>query len=165
MMDNRDFINLISQYAPLLGNVISRFNPIAFLFINSIAALFEANSKDIHDITNKIMNDPHAGIKLKQLELQYQEILNKNQIDDRINAREREERIIELTGKRDWLLDLIAFVVICGYFVMCSFMVFNRVEGENNQVLFMMFGQLTGGFIMVLSYYFGSTKQIGNHPK
>lgn len=58
----------------------------------------------------------------------------------------------------DWFMSLISMIVIIGFFAMCILIVFNKLETENNQILYMMFGQLTAGFIMILSYYFGSSK-------
>src|SRR5262249_51563703 len=105
-----------------------------------------------------IASDPEAAMKLKQLEFEHYDSLNKMVMADIQSARQREEKIVELTGHRDWLLDVITCIVIAGYFILCGLVLFNKVSDENSQVLYMMIGQLTGGFIMVLSYYFGSSK-------
>lgn len=157
-MDFKTLGNVISKFAPLLGTAVSAGNPVAGVLVSLVGGLFGANKNDASDIISKIMNDKDAETKLKQIEYDHQEALLANEVDDRKSAREREEAIVQLTGKRDWILDMIAFIVISGYFVMCSLVLFNKLNNENSQVLYMMFGQLTGGFIMVLSYYFGSSK-------
>jgi len=78
---------------------------------------------------------------------------------DREDARDREEVIAKLTGQRDYVLDFIALIVIAGFFGMCALVAFDHISNENSQIMYMMFGQLTGGFIMVLSYYFGSSNK------
>jgi hypothetical protein len=158
-MDLNYLSSVVKKSAPLLASVITPINPLAGLVINSIATLFGSHPENLADIAHKINNDPDAAIKLKALQMQHEEILSKNHLDDVGNARSREETMVKILGRRDWLLDSLAFAVVVGYFVMCTFMVFNKQSAENNQVLFMMFGQLTGGFIMVLSYYFGSSKK------
>lgn len=158
-MDLKGLGTIIAKDAPLLGSIIGSINPIAGLIVNAVATLFGANAKDPTDIAQKINQDPDAAIKLKGLEMQHEEAIYQSQIDDRKSARVREEAIVKITGKRDYLLDIIAFIVIFGYLIMCAFLVFNKLNNENNQVLYMMFGQLTGGFIMVLSYYFGSSNK------
>jgi hypothetical protein len=159
-MDFKTLGTVISHYAPLLGSTILSGSPIATVLISLISNLFGVDPKntDLSDLINKIVNDKDAETKLKQIELDHQALFYSTEVDDRKSAREREESVIKSTGKRDWLLDMIAFIVISGYFVMCSLIIFNKLDSENNQVLYMMFGQLTGGFIMVLSYYFGSSK-------
>ena len=150
---------VVSGAAPLLGAVLGTLNPIAGVLVSLIARLFGAKTDDISDIMNKIALDPNSSAKLKQLEFEHQAALYQAEVDDRKDARAREEAVMSLTGKRDWLLDIIAIVVIAGYFLMCTFVVFGDISNQDQQILYMMLGQLTGGFIMVLSYYFGSSNK------
>ncbi len=159
-MDFKTLGSVVSRFAPLLGSAISAGNPLAGVLVSLVGSMFGADAKgtDPSILISKILGDKDAEIKLKQIELDHQEALLQTEVDDRKSAREREETIVQITGRRDWLLDMIAFIVIAGYFIMCALVLFNKLNNENNQVLYMMFGQLTGGFIMVLSYYFGSSK-------
>jgi hypothetical protein len=150
---------IVSAAAPLLGSALSLASPVAGVLVSLIAHVFGAKSDDINDIITKITQDGNSASKLKQLEMEHSTALYQAEVDDRKSAREREEAIVKLTGHRDWLLDFIALVVIAGYFIMCVFVVFGDITTQDQQILYMMLGQLTGGFIMVLSYYFGSSNK------
>jgi hypothetical protein len=151
--------SIVSKYAPLLGSVVSSINPLAGIAVNLIAQAFGANPKNTDDIIAKINADPEAEIKLKQIEYQHEEILQKTATEDRMSAREREEKVIQVTGKRDYVLDSIAFTVVFGYFFMCAMVTFTKLDSTDHDILYMLIGQLTGGFIMVLSYYFGASNK------
>lgn len=143
---------VVSKYAPLLGSVIKDSNPIAGLIIMAIAKAFNS-STDPNELLNSLSNDANAQVKLKQIELEHQEVLLKSQIEDRENAREREEKIIQLTGKRDWVLDFIAIIVTVGFFSLCMINYFSKIA--NDHILVM----LSSGFMLCLSYYFGSSNK------
>lgn len=161
-MDYKAIGSAVSAVAPLLGKVISAANPIAGIIVTLIGKLFGINMEQPNSaqvLSTTIQNDPDAGVKLKQLELEHQDNLLKTTVDDRENARAREIAVITKTGKTDSLLNFIALVVIVGYFIMSILVCFTKLDRANNDVLYLMVGQLTGGFIMVLSYYFGSSNQ------
>lgn len=152
----------IAKYAPLLGSVISIESPLAGVLITLIgkAFNFDPHTESIQDILAKIAGDEDAETKLKQIESDYQTSIAQIQENDRANARDREETYIKLLGKRDWILDFIALIVVFGYLIMCTLYLIDKLSDEAGHTFYMMFGgQLTGGFIMVLSYYFGFTKQ------
>lgn len=142
----------VSKYAPLLGSVIKDTNPIAGLIVMAIAKAFNSSTEP-SDLINSLSNDANAQLKLKQIELEHQEAILKSQVEDRENAREREEKIIQLTGKRDWVLDFIAIVVIVGFFSLCMINYFTKIA--NDHILVM----LSSGFMLCLSYYFGSSNK------
>jgi len=156
MINYKDIETSVEKYAPLLSSVISPFNPIAGMIIMEIAKAFNVNPDNI---TQAIKDDPNASVKLKELEMNHQESLIHYQLEDRISARDRETKLVQITGKRDYVLDIIAFIVILGYFIMCATVEFTKLDQSDHDVLYMMVGQLTAGFIMVLSYYFGSTNK------
>jgi hypothetical protein len=158
-MDIKDVGKLIAKEAPLLGGIIGSVNPIAGLIINAVAHLFGADSSNPDDIASKINSDPTSALKLKQLELQHAEVLQQNAVDDRKSARLREENIIRLTGRRDSILDYIAFVVIAGYFFFSSLILFVTFNDTTYHIVLMMVGQLTNCLTMVLSYYFGASNK------
>jgi uncharacterized YccA/Bax inhibitor family protein len=151
--------DFVVKFAPILGSVIETANPIAGMAIELIAHEFGADATNPNDIVDKMNADPDAKIKLQALELQHQDILAKYQADDRANARDREVEIDKITGKRDSILDLIALIVVIGYFAMCCVICYVRLDQSDHDVLYMLVGQLTGGFIMVLSYYFGASNK------
>jgi hypothetical protein len=151
--------SIVSKYAPLLGSVVSSINPLAGIAVNLIAQAFGADPKNTDDIIAKINADPEAAMKLKQLEFQHEEILQKTSTEDRMNARAREEAVMQLTGKPDYVLDAIAFMVIIGYFFMCGVVAFTKMDNTDHDILYMLIGQLTAGFMMVLSFFFGASNK------
>ncbi len=156
MIDYKGIELAVEKYAPLLSSVISPFNPIAGSIILEISKALNVKPDQI---ATTISNDPNTAMALKELEIKHQDILVQNQTEDHANAREREEKVIQLTGKRDLVLDMIAFIVIIGFFVMCAMVEFTHLDQSDHDVLYMLSGQLTAGFMMVLSYYFGSSNK------
>lgn len=158
-----DFYELkktVNAFAPVIASMISSANPLAGFAISNIAKLFGLNYQDGEQaIIDKIKSDPSAQLKLKELELQYHETLSVNSNKDKNNARSREEKITEILKKRDYVMEGIAVAVVIGYFAMCCLTVFYSIPLADHDMLNMLFGQLMGGFMMVLSYYFGSSNK------
>lgn len=155
-MSMEGIASAVSKYAPLLASVISESNPIAGLVIGAIAKLFGVNT-DESSILAAMSSDPNVAVKLKQMELEHQQAIMANQVNDKIDARAREERIIELTGKRDWILDTIALTVIIGFFLICILNYF--VHLGDDHIVSMLMGQISSGFMLCLGYYFGSSNK------
>ena len=156
--------DFVLKYAPLLGGVISATNPLAGMVVTTIADMFGADSKNPDDILAKMSSDPDAAVKLKQIEAEQQNVLVQAQaseysasVDDRSNARAREEAVIKATGKRDWVIDMIAVIVIVGFFILCIINYF--VNLTDDHIIVMLIGQISSGFMLCLSYYFGSSNK------
>lgn len=79
--------------------------------------------------------------------------------EDISDAREREIEVTTSLKKRDWVMEGIAISVVVGYFCMCGIVTFIHLPSDSHDILNMLFGQLMGGFMMVLSYYFGSSNK------
>lgn len=160
---NEDFSELkkiVSESAPILGSMLSTVNPLAGFIVSSIARLFGVNYQDGQQvIIDKINSDSDATNKLKSLELEYQKTLSNNSIQDKSNARNREINFVSELKKRDYVMEGIAVAVVIGYFAMCCLTVFYSIPLADHDMLNMLFGQLMGGFMMVLSYYFGSSNK------
>lgn len=155
-MDFKDISLTVSKYAPLLGSVISESNPIAGLIVMAIAKLFNTSS-DPSAILSSIQGDPDAAVKLQQLEIEHQDALIQNQMEDHANARQREEDIIKITGKRDGILDFLAILVVVGFFFLCGLNYFIKLADDH--IVVMLIGQISSGFMLCLSYYFGSSNK------
>lgn len=155
-MDFKAIAIAVSKYAPLLGSVISEANPIAGLIVMAIAKAFSSSS-DPTTLLSSIQSDPQAEVKLKQLELEHQDALMQNQVEDHANARQREEDIIRLTGKRDGILDFIAVLVVIGFFILCGLNYFVKLDDDH--IVVMLVGQISSGFMLILGYYFGSSNK------
>lgn len=154
-MELKQLSSVISKYSPILGDAVATVSPLSAVLIRLVAKFFDADPSNINDLAAKISSDPDAAIKLKQIESDN----FGHTVDDRKSAREREEKITEETGERDWVLNSIAVIVILGYFATCAMISLTKMDQSDHDVLYMMIGQLTAGFIMVLSYFFGSSNK------
>lgn len=155
-MNAKELGSMVAKMAPILGDVIGTAYPGAGLLISVVAKLFGA-STDYSDIAQKISNDPDAEVKLKQFEYDHQNALIQAQLSDSANARSREEEIVKITGKRDVILDFIAILVVMGFFGLCVINYFIRLDDDH--IVTMLVGQISSGFMLCLSYYFGSSNK------
>lgn len=153
-MDFKAIESCVSKLMPLLGSVISESNPIAGLIVMAISKEFNCSSDNLVSTINA---DPDADVKLHRVEWDHQDAIMQYQTQDKANAREREEKIDAITGKRDWLLDAIAILVVIGFFGLCLINYF--IELEDDHVVAMLTGQVSSGFMLCLSYYFGSSNK------
>lgn len=158
-MNIHDFKSIIEKSAPILADVITPINPLAGMAIGLIAKAFGGDANNLDDLASKIGADPDAAMKLKSIEIENKTSLYQTEVQDRESAREREIDIEKITGKGDWILHFIAVTIVFGYLMMCAFVALTHLDESDHDVLYMMLGQLTGGFIMVLSYYFGSNSK------
>jgi len=60
--------------------------------------------------------------------------------------------------KRDYVMDIIALIIVVGFFIMCFEVLKIRLDPSDHDIIYMLMGQLTAGFVLVISYYFGSSK-------
>jgi uncharacterized membrane protein YraQ (UPF0718 family) len=147
---------VVSRYAPLLGSAISEYNPLAGIIIMGIAQEFDSKA-DPTSLVNAIQTDQNAQAKLHQLEIEHQDAILQANTKDVANARDREEKIVQITGKRDRILDALAVLVVIGFFGICIINYF--FELEDDHVVVMLTGQISSALMMVLSYYFGSSNK------
>lgn len=64
-----------------------------------------------------------------------------------------------IVGRRDLVMDFIAIVVVLGFFAMAFVIAFTPRDDSDHDVLNMLIGQLSAGFIAVLSFFFGSIRK------
>lgn len=151
--------NIVEKYSPMLGEIITPFSPAIGTTVTAIATLFNADPNSPADIAAKIVADPDAAVKLAKIQADQITSGFHLEVEDRESAREREETKVKLLGREDWMLDFIAIVVVIGFFGMCFVVAFQKMDQSDHDILYMLIGQLTAGFIMVVSYYFGSSNK------
>lgn len=158
----KDLESIVIKSAPLLANIVGSVSPVSGIVLNLLFKVFGVDSNNLDDLVSKVSDDPEAATKLKQLEFEHQDLLVNNIVADKESARNREEEIFKITGKRDWVLGTIAFVVIFGFFTMSALLAVIKQDNTDHDILYMTMGQLTAGFLMIISYYFGSSnKSVG----
>lgn len=154
-----ELIELVKKFSPILASLLSITNPFAGVIVSAIADKFNANRDSTDDIISKIKCDENASQKLQELQILHANTLANNYVADKDSARTREEKITQILNKRDYIMEGIAVAVVIGYFAMCCLTVFYSIPLADHDMLNMLFGQLMGGFMMVLSYYFGSSNK------
>lgn len=154
MIDIKDIGSIVGKYAPLLGSIISTANPLAGMVVSLIASVFGANKDDPSDIINKINSNENAAQKLKELEIEHQNLLSNNQIQDVENARTREIETTKITGKRDYVMETIAILIIASTFFLTGLMIFYPNQINNNTIINIFSGNLMAAFMLVIKYYF-----------
>lgn len=163
----------VVKFAPLLGSVLA--GPAGGVLGTVLAAKFGGSPDDLDDLANRIVSDPQAEIKLRQIELdnevQLQNIAMtaennrliaeneriKIEISNVISARQREENLSK-AGNSDNTPKILAYIYTIGFFaVMILYSVYPALKDN------MIIAALSGGEMLVLGYYFGSS--VGSKQK
>jgi len=181
MMDWKDVGDKIADFAPMLGSVVGSVVPgagtvaggAAGAALKGVLGLFGLGSKaSPADVAKAIDADPEAALKLKKMELEdgqhLREILYKTEIAylaDRQDARGRQVKSEQATGKKDTNLYLLAWLIVGGFFALCGALMFLQIDETATQAVFMLFGGLVSGFTGVVQYFFGSSKSSSDKTK
>lgn len=143
--------DIVSKSAPLLASMLG--SPLAGIGASWIANLFGADPKNTQDIIDKITRDPESDLKLKTLEYQHREELEKIavssyqvEVDDRKSAREREVSL------HDYVPTILAVGFLINYALVQGYCVTH--PGSVNDIISARFQDV---LIMIVSYYFGSS--------
>ena len=153
-MDFKDIASSVSKYAPLLGSIITETNPLAGIVVMALSKVF--NTEPVN-LTQAIQTTTDAQAKLVQVESEHRENIIQYHVQDRISAREREVKMVQLTGKRDWVMDVLAGIVIIGFFCLCLIVLF--FDMSDDKLVNLLIGQASSSFAFCLSYYFGASSQ------
>lgn len=162
-MNWQDLGKSIANSAPFLGAALG--GPAGSVAGAFIAEAFGGKTADPSELNNIITGDPDHDIKLKQIEVSYQEyvgnlVLQKAQIteQDRASARVREADIAK-SGKTDNTTRNLAYIITLGFFA-CMFALFFPVisfTDSEKQFLAMLIGVLIASYKDITGYYFGSS--------
>jgi hypothetical protein len=158
MVGWNDVFSVVKGAAPVLGAAVSSVNPIAGMAINLISQAFGANKNDPEDLLNKINADPEYQLKLKKIEYDHEEFLQNtslnsqsNENQDTQNARDREIEITKITGKKDYITEIIAVLVVIGFFLMCALFILYPSSIQDKGTIT---SPLIAAFLYVMHYYF-----------
>lgn len=162
---NSTLQDVVGRVSPLLGAAVGAFIPGGSLIVSALAHLFGADGTNEDELAQKISTDPEATLKLKQFELAHQEALLTAATQVRLASYNREVEISKAAGKRDWVMEFIAVVMVLGFFGMCFIISFVPIVKTDTNLLYLVIGQFSTGFISILSYYFGATNHRNNSPQ
>ena len=172
-MEWKDVTDAISKYAPEAESLLGAASliPGAAIATGPAAAAVAAIAKVFGTeptpaaIQQAITTDPAAAQKLMEAENNYSLSVMKEeteklkaQLADVQNARQREVDITKVTGKRDWNLYALSWVITIGFFVSLIATFLYKVPPENKDMMTYLVVTLQNGTILCWSYYYGSSK-------
>ncbi len=160
----------IKKAAPWIATIVGTAVPAAAPFVGIASKLLSiglgkpvaANGQSITDAITEAMANPDQLAKLKEiddqfaaqmktLDIQSTEDLEKIAADDRASARSMEVQT------RSPIPGILAMAVTVGFFGLLALEAFHAAPVGNDKVLDMMTGSLGTVWIMVATYYFGSS--------
>lgn len=146
-MDLTQIRNLVSKYSPLLSSVLSKANPVAGIVVDLLATMFDANPNDNKEIYDKISGDPDVETKIKEIELKHQDSLERsNLLSDELENK-KQQRI-------NFAQNLLAVIVIVGYFITCIMTIVNDLAKPDRYVMYATICVATWGLVVVIKHYF-----------
>ena len=148
---------VLAGIAPVLGNAI--VPGVGGLAGTLLAGVLGVDSNDPDALNTALINaTPDQIAKIKEIELTHRDEFERLFLQDRQDARQREIKIVQATGKKDLNLYVLAWVVVIGFFVLCGTLMYQTIPSGQNSIILMLFGGLQSGFATVLGYFFGSSK-------
>jgi hypothetical protein len=167
-----DVVNCISMAAPTLGTLFGPVGTAVGAVVGSGVRLV-ANALGVEPtqeaITQAVVTDPAAAVKLREFELNNKLEIQRLSIQqeqmyllDTQNARAMRGEHEKITQKSDYNLYILAWTIVVGFFVLMGVLLFNTLPPDTAGVLFMLFGALSAGFGQVLGFFFGSNKNSDN---
>lgn len=163
-------ISFIKKAAPWIGTLIGAAIPGAAPFVGIASKLLSAglgktvapNTQSISDAITEAMANPEQLAKLKQidddfaaqmktLDIQSAEDFEKIAADDREGARNMQIQT------RSPIPGILAISVTLGFFGLLALTAFHEAPQGSDKVLDLMTGSLGTAWIMIVTYYFGSS--------
>ena len=167
-MDWKDIGKKVMKSAPLIGTVLGGPAGGAIGSVISMvgSALGLEPEKTTPNAVNAILTqNPDALLKLRTAEMANKVELQRLALEtdraflaDRSDARGREVAVTKITGKRDATLIGLAWLVVAGFFEILGILLAFPVPEGQSDVVYLLIGCLTTGFLTVLAYFFGSSK-------
>lgn len=156
--------NIVEKVAPVLGNAI--LPGVGGTAGALLAQVLGGDSSNPEELLKKVQNmTPEQIAAVQAAADKHEEVLlgmsverDKMYLADTASARTREVEMTKATGRRDLNLYVLAWTVVTGFFGLCVALMKMTLPPGSNDVIYMLFGALVGGFTTVLGYFFGSSK-------
>ena len=169
-MDFKDIASKVVSFAPTLGSVLGGpVGSLAGTAFKSLASAFGLKEDATPDqVSAAITSDPQSAVKIKLAEMDYANQEKQREMDEKLkeqaamladvqNARQMNVDNTKATGKRDWNLYTLAWVIVIGFFALVGLLIFKELPKDSNGVIYMLFGALASGFTGIIGYFFGSS--------
>ncbi len=168
-MDFKDFFSketlaAITNAAPFVGAILGPGGAAAGTAIKMIAGALGVEPT-APAIETALQNNPDALLKIKELELNHkldwERLLlegEKARLADVQSARDREVKIVQATGKRDYSQEILGWIITMGFFIVLGIRLFIKIPTDQLENVGMLIGALITAFTTVVQYRYGSSK-------
>lgn len=149
---------IVSETAPLLASILG--SPIAGVALALIGQVFGAKSANVNEIISAIERDPDRGEKLKKLEFDHAEMLEKiaaqnyvTEVEDRKDARQYGAQY------KDFLRHM-AYLVTFGFLgALILLFLPLPLDANEHDLILVLIGMLASKWQTVIDFFYGSSSQ------
>jgi hypothetical protein len=155
-----NLLDHIKTIAPAVAG--SLLGPLGAAAATVIADKLGVDKEKLSNMADSFTMTPDVKAKLMELDIHEKEMAtievdkDKLEIADRDSARAREREMIK-AGKTDYALYVIAGIIIVGFFALLYVMFQHPLPEANKDAALLLFGAITGSFLSVIAYFFGSS--------
>lgn len=152
---------ILGTIAPVLASALP--GPLGAIAKKAISDLL-GQSVSSHEEIEKILAtaSPETLLKLKELDIQFATQMKQLDVDfQKIAAGDRADARSMQVATRSWVPTILVFVIAAAFFASLAALVFVKIPPENKDIVVQALGQLSVAFIMVVSFWVGTTHQSG----
>jgi hypothetical protein len=156
-----DWKKTLGAIAPVIGTALGGpFGGLAGTVLGSFLGVDDpTDDKALESAMNKAMADPNQVMKLKEAELAFKAKMKELDIrEEDLHAHDRQSARNMQVATRSKIPGMLAMLVTVGFFGLLGFMCYKDLPTANENALNIMLGSLGTAWIMVVTFYFGSSK-------
>lgn len=160
-------LNFLKKALPWIGTAIEIAAPgplgvVGKLLTSVTGQTAPSKAGDLAEKLETMLADPATATQLKQLDQQFQESMQQMNIQsveelEQIAAGDRASARAMQVQVRSWLPGTLAVTVTLGFFGLLVLMIVHPAPPASEKILDVMTGSLGTAWIMVMTYYFGSS--------
>lgn len=158
-------LGFFKKIMPFLTTGLSLIGPpgiLASTVLGKVLNVSSPTSDSIQKALNSLTLTPELQVQLQEAENQYkqqmqsmgyqhEEELAQLAVQDRASARQMQIQV------KSWVPSTMSILVTIGFFGLMLLMMFHKIPDGSNDLIDTMIGSLGTAWIMVISYYFGSS--------
>lgn len=163
-MDWKDTIAKVTDAAPLIGSLFGAPGAVIGGIVKLVAGALGVEPSE-EAVEAEIRRNPEALLKLKEFEATHRIELEKFVLEaervrlgDVADARRREVAIVQATGRRDYSMEILGWIITAGFFIVLGVRMFITIPATQLENIGMLIGALISAFTTVVQYKYGSSK-------
>lgn len=160
-----DVLGFFKKVMPFLTTGLSLAGPpgiLASTILGKVLNVSSPTTDAVQKTLNSLTLTPELQAQLQEAEMQYkqqmqamgyqhEEELAQLAVQDRADARQMQVQV------KSWVPSTLAVLVTLGFFGLIFLMMYHKLPDGSNDLIDTMIGSLGTAWIMVVSYYFGSS--------